>query len=82
MKYYKLIYSYEKEIEDCLEEFESDYEGLSKEEKRFRVKEDCDNRYAWYEEGQVYSEDENFDGEAVKVSEMVKEYPEDWLEIN
>ena len=82
MKYYKLVYSYEKEIAEFLEEFENDYEGLSNEEKYKQAKEDCDNRYSWYEEGVVYSEDETLDGEAVKVSEMVKEYPEDWLEIN
>lgn len=82
MKYYKLIYSYEKEIKEFLEEFEDEFEGLSEKEKYIEAKKDCDNRYAWYEEGKIYSEEENFDGEAVKVSEMVKEYPEDWLEIN
>lgn len=83
MKYYKLIYDYDAIISNFLIEYKDEFmNGLSDEEKEEVSKNHNPCRYAWYEEGEVYSENENCDGDAIKVSELVKKFPEDWLEIS
>jgi hypothetical protein len=81
MKYYRLIYSYKNAInnfiEDCKEDFEGTPEENIKEAKKYVIQ-----RYAWYQEGVIYSEDETILGEAIRVSDLVEMFPEDWEEVS
>lgn len=82
MKYYKLIYCYEKLISNFLIEYQDEFmDDLTDEEKLEEAKNMEPCRYAWYEEGEIYSENENCEGNSVQVSKLVKLFPEDWLEI-
>jgi len=81
MKQYKLIYNYSSIISDFIERNQDEFmSGLTYEQKRKESEDIIPNRYAWYEENEIYSENENFDGEAIKVSKLVELYPDDWEE--
>jgi len=82
MKYYKLIYDYDTIISNFLIEYKDEFmDGLTDKEKEEESKNYNPCRYAWYEEGEVYSENENCEGNAVQVSQLVKLFPSDWIEI-
>lgn len=83
MKYYKLIYDYSTLISNFLIENKDEFMDNLTDEEKLKESEDINPmRYAWYEEGEIYSEDENCDGEAIKVSELLKKFPEDWKEVS
>lgn len=97
MKYYKLIYTVEREIEKQIQEHKDwiddmnaynklhfpDHEMYDYDEDEIEsIKKNVEERYAWYESGIIYSEDETHEGQSVIVSEMLEEYPEDWLEVS
>lgn len=89
MKYYRLIYSYKNELKEFIES-ELEYILIYFSEKgiedtpdnRLKVaKETLLQRYAFYQEGVIYSENDNIDGNARLVSRLIELYPEDWEEV-
>lgn len=80
MKYYKLIYSHKNEIDKFIEDCKEDFYGTL-EENRKEAEEYVTQRYAWYQEGVIYPEDESINGEAIIISELVRIYPDDWEEV-
>lgn len=75
---YKLIYSYsehlEREREYCKEQ------GFTEEETNSYMS-GISEDYAWYEEGRIYDENFNFDGNAWPVKMMAEMYPDDWEKV-
>jgi len=86
MKYYKLIYSEEKQRKVFYDEIIEadgaycDNDGVTNIEKIIDEWMEPIG-YAWFIEGEIYPENFNNDGESLKVSELVKEMPEDWEEV-
>ena len=79
MRYFKLIYSYNKEIREYIEFLDDD---CSESEKLAIAKDDVVLKYIHYHTNIIYREDDNRDGIAIRVSKMVEMYPDDWIEVS
>lgn len=90
MKYYRLIYSYEDELNRFIESdleyillFLSENNMEDTPINRKKVANDTVlRRYAFYQEGVIYTEDETLNGNAIRVSDITGMYPEDWEEVS
>jgi hypothetical protein len=89
MKYYRLKYSYEDELKEFIKTDLEDIQFLMKDvdmkdtpDNRMKIAKDTvTRRYAFFQEGVIYPEDETICGNARILSRMVELYPDDWEEV-
>ena len=89
MKYFRLIYSYENEIDRFIESeleyillYLSETGQVDTPDNRKQIAKDTIlKRYAFYQEGVIYPEDDTLNGDARLVKRLIELYPEDWEEV-
>ena len=80
MKYYRLIYSYQDKLNQYIEDWKDEFQ-CTPDKNLIEAKKYVLNRYAWYQPGVIYTEDETLNGNAIRVNDLVGMYPEDWEEV-
>lgn len=79
MKRFKLIYSFETEKNNTRIEMIDD--GCYTNDEINDTISDMTSKYSWFEEGEIYDENFDNDGNSLSVLELVDKYPNDWLEL-
>lgn len=81
MRYFKLIYSYNKELQDYIEFLNDEEMDKTEDEKLAIAKADTNLKYIHYHTNVIYTEDDNRNGNAIRVIDIVEMYPDDWIEV-
>ena len=80
MKYYRLNYSYQNELNQFIENYKDEFDQ-SPDKNLIEAKKYVLNRYAWYQPGVIYAENETLNGNAIRVNDIIGMYPDDWEEV-
>lgn len=81
MRYFKLIYSYNKELQDYIEFLNEEESDKTEEEKLAIAKDNVILEYIHYHTNIIYPEDDNRNGNAIRVIDIAEMYSDDWIEV-